>query len=99
MKSMTVTCIAAGLLAGNLLPAARAETIDLARIKCAEFLTTSKEEITYTLAWLDAYHKEDDDPLIVDSDKVQADAKKLEDFCAANPNVGVMSASEKLFNK
>jgi len=99
MKSLTVTCIAAGVLAGGLRAHTSADTIDLSRIKCAEFLTTSKEEITHTLAWLDAYYKEEDDPLIVDSDKVEANARKLEEFCAANPSVGVMSASEKLFNK
>ena len=101
MKPLTVTCIAAGLLTGDLLPAARAaaESIDLSRIKCSEFLTTSKEEISYTLAWLDAYYKDDDEPLIVDSDKFEANARKLEEFCTANPGVGVMSASERLFNK
>jgi len=101
MKALTVTCIAAGLLTGDLLLAtpALAETIDLSRIKCAEFLKTSKEEISYTLAWLDAYYKDDDEPLIVDSDKFEANARKLADYCAANPSVGVMSASGTLFNK
>jgi acid stress chaperone HdeB len=49
------------------------------------------------LAWLDAYYKGDDDPLIVDTDKFEENAKKLEEYCVANPSVGVMNASEKLF--
>jgi acid stress chaperone HdeB len=95
MRTLTLACMAAGLVTGNL--GAPAETIDLAKIKCEEFLATSKAEIGYTLAWLDAYYKSDDDPLIVDTDKFEENAKKLEEFCVANPSVGVMNASEKLF--
>jgi acid stress chaperone HdeB len=99
MRTLTLACMAAGLVAGNLVDVAGApaETINLAKIKCEEFLATSKAEIGYTLAWLDAYYKSDDDPLIVDTDKFEENAKKLEEFCAANPSVGVMNASEKLF--
>jgi acid stress chaperone HdeB len=99
MKALAVACVAAGLLTSDLMvgAGAHAETIDLARIKCDELLATSKADIGYALAWLDAYYKNDDDPLIVDTDKFEADAKKLEEFCTANPGVGVMNASEKLF--
>lgn len=99
MRTLTVACMAAGVLTGDLaiVAGAPAETIDLARIKCEEFLATSKADIGYTLAWLDAYYKGDDDPLIVDTDKFEENAKKLEEFCVANPNVGIMNASEKLF--
>jgi acid stress chaperone HdeB len=96
MNILTMTFAAAGMLIGDI-GRLSAETIDLSTIKCAEFVTTSKEEIGYAAAWLDAfYHTEEDEPLILDSDKVQANAKRLADFCAANPDVRVMSASEKL---
>src|SRR5262249_25439339 len=73
--------------------------INLSTIRCAEFLTTSKEGIGYAAASLDAFHHTDeDDPLIVDSDKLRADAKRLADFCAANPELRLMSASEKLLS-
>jgi acid stress chaperone HdeB len=95
MKILAMTFVAAGLLTG--IGRLSAETIDLSTIKCSDFVTTSKEEIGYAAAWLDAfYHTEEDEPLIVDSDKVQASARKLADFCAANPDIRVMSASEKL---
>ena len=99
MRTLTVACIAAGLVTGDLIAVAGApaETIDLAKIKCEEFLATSQAKIGYTLAWLDAYYKSDDDPLIVDTDKFEENAKKLEEFCTANPSVGLMNASEKLF--
>jgi acid stress chaperone HdeB len=99
MKTLTITFVATGLLTGEVARLS-AETINLSTMRCAEFLTTSKEGIGYAAASLDAfYHTDEDDPLIVDSDKLQADAKKLADFCAANPEVRLMSASEKLLSR
>jgi acid stress chaperone HdeB len=99
MKALAITCIAAGLLNVDVLSAApaRAEAIDLAKIKCAEILSTSQDEIVSTLAWLDAYYKNEDDPMIVDPDKFAENARKLQEFCASNPNVRVMNANEQLF--
>jgi acid stress chaperone HdeB len=99
MKTLTIAAFAIGLLAGSGVRLS-AEAINLSTIKCAEFIATSKEEIGYAAAWLDAfYHTDEDDPLIVDSDKLQANAKKLSDFCAANPDIRVISASEKLLSR
>ena len=99
MKTLTITFIATGLLTGDVVRVS-AETINLSTIRCSEFLTTSKEGIGYAAASLDAFHHTDeDDPLIVDSDKLRADAKRLADFCAANPDLRLMSASEKLLSR
>jgi hypothetical protein len=81
MKTSAITFIAIGFLTGDLARSS-AETINLSTIRCAEFLTTSKEGIGYAAASLDAFHHTDeDDPLIVDSDTLRADAKRLADFC------------------
>src|SRR5215475_6257316 len=97
MRALVITCIAAGFLTVDGLSAARAETIDLAKIKCADFLATSQDEVVSTLAWLDAYYKNEDDPLIVDPDKFAENARKLQEFCASNPSVRVINANERLF--
>jgi acid stress chaperone HdeB len=76
-----------------------AEKIDLSTIKCSDFVTKDKEEIGYILAWLDAYYKEEDDPAIIDTDKFVANAKKLGDYCRANPTLGLITATDKLFGK
>ena len=53
MKILAMTFVAAGLLTGDI-GRLSAETIDLSTIKCSDFVTTSKEEIGYAAAWLDA---------------------------------------------
>jgi acid stress chaperone HdeB len=76
-----------------------AETVDLSTTKCKEFLASSKEDIGLTLAWLDAYYKQEDDPPIIDTDKFVANAKKLAEYCAGNPSVGLITATDHLFKK
>ncbi|RAI42669.1 HdeA/HdeB family chaperone [Rhodoplanes roseus] len=77
---------------------ATAEKIDLSTTTCKQFLTSSKDDITITLAWLDAYYKDEDAPPVIDSDKLAANAVKLAEYCAANPTIGLITAADKLFD-
>ena len=76
-----------------------AEKIDLSTTTCKQFFEGSKEDIGYTLAWLDAYYKDEDDPPLIDTDKLVANAKKLGEYCAANPTIGLITAADQLFGK
>lgn len=76
---------------------ASATQIDLSTTKCEEFLKSGKEEIMVTLAWLDAYYKDEDAPPVIDTEKFVANAKKLAEYCAANPSLGLITATDKLF--
>ena len=78
---------------------ASSATFDLSTTKCKEFLDSGKDDIAITLAWLDAYYREDDDPPVIDMDKFTANAKKLAEYCVANPTVGLITAADKLFGK
>ena len=78
---------------------ASAVVIDLSTTTCKQFFEGSKEDIGYTLAWLDAYYKDEDDPPLIDTDKLVANAKKLGEYCAANPTIGVITAADQLFGK
>ena len=40
---------------------------------------------------------DEDEPPIIDTDKFVANAKRLADYCAANPTVGLITATDKLF--
>jgi acid stress chaperone HdeB len=51
------------------------------------------------MAWLDAYYRGEDDPPIVNTEKFAADAKKLTDYCVAHPNLRLITATDKLFEK
>ncbi|HEX9320552.1 MAG TPA: HdeA/HdeB family chaperone [Xanthobacteraceae bacterium] len=96
MKKLRAVVFAVALLPGS--PGFAAK-IDLSKMRCDEFLKISKEDVGYTMAWLDAYYRGDDDPTIVDTDKFTADAKKLADYCAAHPNVRLITATDKVFEK
>jgi acid stress chaperone HdeB len=78
---------------------AAAEKIDLSTITCKKFVESSKEEIGYILAWLDAYYKDENDPPIIDTDKLVANSKKLGEYCGANPTIGLITATDELFGK
>ena len=96
MKKLAAALFTAALLASS---PSFATKIDLSKMRCDEFLKSSKEDVGYTMAWLDAYYRGDDDPTIIDTEKLAADAKKVADYCAAHPNVRLISATDKLFEK
>jgi acid stress chaperone HdeB len=79
--------------------AASAEKIDLSTMTCAKFQANSKDEIGIILTWLDAYYRNDDDPPVIDTDRFVENAKKLGEYCAANPTIGLITATDKLFSK
>jgi acid stress chaperone HdeB len=78
---------------------AYAEQWDLSTINCQTFLGFDKNTTNILLAWLDAYYKEDNDPAIIDTDKYLANAAKLGEYCRANPSIGLITATDKLFGK
>jgi acid stress chaperone HdeB len=96
MKRLGAALFAGVLLSGS--PTC-ADVIDLSTIKCKDFLTSSKEDISVTLAWLDAYYKDDNDPAIIDADKLVANSKKLALYCVAHPDFGLITATDELFGK
>jgi acid stress chaperone HdeB len=78
---------------------ASATTIDLSTIKCKDFLAESKDDIGYTLAWLDAYYKDENAPAVIDTEKFVENAKKLGAYCAKNPDTGLITATDELFGQ
>jgi len=95
MRRLVVALAAASLFAWC--NAAAAEEIDLSTWTCKKFQTADKDEIGVILAWLDGYYKDEDDPPIIDTDKFVGNAKKLGEYCSAHPNVGLITATDKLF--
>jgi acid stress chaperone HdeB len=84
------------LLAGFVTPVA-AEKIDLSTMTCANFQKSPDDEIKLILTWLDAYYRDDNDPAIIDTERFVANSKKLGEYCAANPTIGLITATDQLF--
>jgi acid stress chaperone HdeB len=89
----------AALLIFEVTSAPHAAILDLSMMTCREFLDTDKDEIRIILAWLDGYYKDEQDPAILDTNTLVANLKKLNDYCAANPTAGLITATDKLFRK
>src|SRR5579864_9072487 len=97
MRRILLTVIA-GTFALGLAPA-RAEKLDLSTLTCKQFMSLSKDEINMILTWLDAYYKDEDAPAVIDTDKYIRNAGKLGGYCAGNPTIGLITATDKLFGK
>ena len=78
---------------------AYAEKWDLSTVPCDKFLSFDKNTVNILLAWVDGYYREENDPPIIDSDKYLTNAKRLGDYCRAHPEIGLITATDKLFEK
>jgi acid stress chaperone HdeB len=90
----------AALIVMMLLPTPAApQVVDLSTIRCKEFLDSSKETIAYIMMWLDGYFTGEDDPAVVDFDRMKQKGEKLGEYCAKNPTHGLLTAAEEVMGK
>jgi acid stress chaperone HdeB len=75
-----------------------AEDIDLSTLTCQKFGAADKDTIEIILTWLDGYYKDQDDPAVIDIDQFVENAKKLGEYCAAHPDIGLITAADHLFS-
>jgi len=78
---------------------ASSQVVDLSTIQCKEFLDSSKETIGYIMMWLDGYFTGEDDPAVVDFDRMKQKGEKLGQYCAKNPTHGLLAAAEEVMGK
>nr|WP_316652015.1 HdeA/HdeB family chaperone [uncultured Gellertiella sp.] len=71
---------------------ARAEVLDMSTLKCSDTANWSEDEAALVMFWLHGYYGGKADDTRVDFEAITAVAKQLAEACAANPDVGVMSA-------
>jgi acid stress chaperone HdeB len=87
--------VAAALVA----TAAHAQVVDLSTIKCKEFIELPKDTANAITMWLDGYFTDEEDPTVVDLDKLKGKAEKLGAFCTQNPKMGLITAAENVMAK
>ena len=92
---MRIALAALALLASTALTAARAEVIDLATIKCSDLATMKEEEGSYLMIWIHGYFSGQAGSTTMDVDAMATDGKAIGEYCAANPDVGVLSAVQE----
>jgi acid stress chaperone HdeB len=101
MKIFTAAVAATLLVAASPVSVspARAADIDLSTWTCKKLASASKDDIAAILVWLDGYYKDENDPPVIDVTKFVDNGKKLADYCAAHPDIGLITATDKLFQK
>src|SRR3982074_540431 len=91
-----VVLVAAGLLAAE---PTNAQLVDLSTLKCKNFIELPKETVNAVTMWLDGYLTDEEDPAVVDFDKLKDKADKPGAFCVQNPKMGLMTAAESVMTK
>jgi acid stress chaperone HdeB len=96
------TTLAAAILSAAVLAwsaPANASELDLSTWTCKQFKSASKDEVTLILAWLDGYYRAEDDPPVIDTNQLAANAKKLGAYCDAHPDTKLIAAADTLFER
>ncbi len=96
MKRLLLLAIAAALPFAMQAPA-RAQKLDLSTITCKRFFEYDKDNLALLLTWLEGYYAADDADPVIDFEAMGVNAKRLGEFCAQNPTIGVITAAEKLY--
>lgn len=96
-KTIVLTPLMAAMLWST--AAAYAQPLDLAAMRCREFLDTSKENSALILMWLQGYYSEEGGPPVVDFDKMKADGGKITDYCRRYASHSLITAAEKVMVK
>ncbi len=96
VKIASAVLVAAALLAAA---GANAQVVDLSKLKCKDFIELPKETVTALTMWLDGYFTDEEDPAVVDFDKMKAKAEKLGAFCVQNPKMSLITAAESAMAK
>src|SRR5271163_4062276 len=92
MRPLAAALAAAMLVRGA---PAMATDIDLSTWTCQQFASASKDDIGVILAWLDGYYKDEDDPPVIDTTKFVDNAKKLGEYCSADPTHGAVGSTRR----
>jgi hypothetical protein len=73
---------------------AAAEDLDFSKIKCKDFISAPKDQISIILTWLEGYYTKETDPPILYADKTVKDAQNLSAYCNAHGDDDIIKAGE-----
>ncbi len=73
-----------------------AEVIDVSTVKCSDIGTMSKEDVSYLLIWLHGYYGGKSGDTTIDLAALEASGTAIGEKCAANPELGLMTAIQQL---
>jgi HdeA/HdeB family len=70
------------------------KVIHLAEVTCRTFTELTQQEQGIIMAWLQAYYLPEQEPAVIDVEKLLSDKAKLTEHCINKPEDDVMTAAE-----
>jgi acid stress chaperone HdeB len=64
---------------------------------CEQFATYKVANPKFIAIWLNGYHHGTRGDTVIDVQQLDADTKKMQDYCTKNPDVSLMQAVEAVF--
>ncbi len=96
MKKMTAVAL---LALAAFTAEARAETIDLATVKCSDLATMDANASGFMFTWLLGYQSGTAGTTTMDLGAMEDLGGKIGEYCAANPDVGLLSATTEVMSQ
>jgi acid stress chaperone HdeB len=78
---------------------AKAEVIDLATVKCSELGAMSDADGTFLFSWLLGYMGGKNDKTTMDLGAMESTGEEIGKYCAANPEVGILTAATEVLGE
>jgi acid stress chaperone HdeB len=75
---------------------ASAQIVDMNRFTCNDFIGFKRDTALTIVMWLDAYYRDEDDPPIIDFEKMRQKAARLTVYCSQNPTHSLTTAAERI---
>jgi acid stress chaperone HdeB len=89
--------IFAGVLLIAISPLNAQVSIDVAKITCQQFATSKVANPDRIALWLNGYFHGKRGDMIVETQELAGDTRKVQEYCVKNPDVLLMQAVETLF--
>jgi len=94
------TVIAAALGFSLMVPAScPAQEIDLTQLKCTDFIKSNQQTVASIMFWLSGYYTYEEDPPIINTSSIAAKESQVRQYCADNPLLPLLEASEIFMDK
>ena len=83
-----------GLVLAATLPARAQVSLDVAKMTCGQFATFKVANPKFIAIWLNGFHHGTRGDTVIDTQQLDSDTKKIQDYCTKNANVPLMQAVE-----
>jgi acid stress chaperone HdeB len=94
MQRLRLLTAATAIAVGASWTAQAQVTVDVAQMTCAQFAAYKVTSPKNIAIWLNGYHHGKRGDTVVDTQRLDEDTKKIQQYCIDNPNTPLMQAVE-----